>query len=256
MNGTDIGPVEIPLWIDLMAVFVAGLAAALLASKKELDVTGVFFLAIVGALGGGIIRDTLIQRGTPAALDKSSYLITAIIAAIIGFMFATQIRHVRWALTGIDALSLGLYTLVGVLKGLDAGLPTLSVILLGVLSAVGGGMLRDVLLVRTPEALLPGAPYAILSIVGAVLVVVVDQVGTSQEFFWWLPVAIVVLLRFVTLRLGWETPAAARVEAQVGAIVPAGPLPQQVMVITPAKVIPRLRRRARRYRKTQEDIGD
>jgi uncharacterized membrane protein YeiH len=236
MDATDLGPVEIPLWVDLLAVFVAGVAAALLASKKDLDVTGVFFLAIVGALGGGIIRDTLIQRGTPAALDNSSYLITAVIAAAIGFMFATQIKRAGWAITAIDAGSLGLYTLVGVLKGMEAGLPTLSVVLLGVLSAVGGGMLRDVLLARTPEALLPGAPYAILSIIGALLVVMVEETGTSNEWLWWLPVAAVILLRFVTLQLGWETPAAARVEAQVGAIVPAP------TAITQVK-LPRLQRR-------------
>lgn len=239
MDATDLGPVEIPLWIDLLAVFVAGVAAALLASRKELDVTGVFFLAVVGALGGGIIRDTLIQRGTPAALDNSSYLITAVIAAVIGFMFATQIKRVGWALTAIDAGSLGLYTLVGVLKGMEAGLPTVSVILLGVVTAVGGGMLRDILLARTPEALLPGAPYAILSIVGGVLVVLVEQTGTSNEWFWWLPVAVVILLRFVTLQLGWETPAAARVEAQVGAIVPNPTIPAKISV-------PRLRGRGRK----------
>jgi uncharacterized membrane protein YeiH len=229
MDATDLGPVEIPLWIDLLAVFVAGVAAALLASRRELDVTGVFFLAIVGALGGGIIRDTLVQRGTPAALDNSSYLVVAVAAAVIGFVFATQIKRVGWALTAIDAMSLGLYTLVGVLKGLEAGLPTMSVMLLGVISAVGGGMLRDVLLARTPEALLPGAPYAILSIVGAVLVVLVNEIGTEDEWLWWLPVAVVVLMRFATLRLGWQTPAAVHVEAQVGAMVPTE-LPVKVRV--------------------------
>jgi hypothetical protein len=89
-------------------------------------------------------------------------------------------------------------------------------------------MLRDVLLARTPEALLPGAPYAILSIIGGVLVVLVDEVGTSDEWLWWLPVAVVVLLRFATLQLGWETPAAARVEAQVGSIVPTPTIPSNV----------------------------
>jgi uncharacterized membrane protein YeiH len=120
--------VEIPIWVDLLAVFAAGIAASLLATKKEFDITGILLLTVVAALGGGIIRDTLIQRGTPAALQHSSYLVVTFGAAAVGFLFARQATIFGWALTMIDAVSLGLYTLVGVLKGFAADLPIPSVL--------------------------------------------------------------------------------------------------------------------------------
>jgi uncharacterized membrane protein YeiH len=134
MDATDLGPVSIPQWIDVSAVFMGALAGSLLATKKNLDVTGILLLAVVSGLGGGILRDTLLQRGTPAALVHSSYLIAAFGAAAVGFFFANQVGRVTWAFAIIDALSLGLYSLVGALKAIDAELPMLSVLLIAVIA--------------------------------------------------------------------------------------------------------------------------
>jgi hypothetical protein len=76
------------------------------------------------------------------------------------------------------------------------------------------------MLARTPEALLPGAPYAVLSVVGGIRVVILHETGTSEEWLWWIPVAVVVLLRFATLRLGWQTPVATDLPSRVGDVVP------------------------------------
>ena len=111
---------------------------ALIAARRDFDITGVIFLAIISGLGGGILRDTLIQRGTPVAFTNSNYLIVAFAAAAIGFFFSQRMGRIDWVFTMFSALSLGLYTLVGVQKGLDAGLPTLSVLMLGIITAAGG----------------------------------------------------------------------------------------------------------------------
>jgi uncharacterized membrane protein YeiH len=237
-GGADLGPVSIPTWIDVSAVFMGALAGSLLATRKKLDVTGILMLAIVSGLGGGILRDTLLQRGTPAALVHSSYLIAAFSAASIGFFFANQVARVSWAFAIIDALSLGLYSLVGALKAVDAELPMLSVLLIAVITATGGGLLRDVLLTSTPSILLPGAPYAVLALIGGILVLVLDAIGTSEEWLWWAPVAIVVVLRAVALYYGWQTPMATDLPAHMGAIVPEGAIPGPLKEIHPSRFVP------------------
>jgi uncharacterized membrane protein YeiH len=250
--------VEIPRWIDLLAVFAGALAGSLLATKRDFDIIGIFVLAIVGGLGGGLIRDVLIQRGTPAALDHSSYLIAAFAAGAVGFFFAQQVARVSWAMAGIDAVSLGLYTLVGALVGLKADLPALSVILLGVVTAAGGGLLRDVLLAQTPQILLPGTPYAVLSGIGALMVVILDQFYAAEAWLYWLPVALVVFLRFVALYLGWQTPLATDLPARMQDMVATTPISAQLKGVNPSRLIRRQPRRGTGGRPEPErpDNGD
>jgi uncharacterized membrane protein YeiH len=227
---TEAAPVEIPTGLDLLAVFVGGVAGSLVAARNKFDLTGVIFLAVISGLGGGILRDTLIQRGTPVALTNSDYLIVAFVAAGVGFFFAQRTGRIEWVFTAFSALSLGMYTLVGVLKGLEAGLPTLSVLLLGILTTAGGGILLDVFLTRTPETFLPGAPYAVLSLIGGIMVVILDEVNASDEWLWWVPVAVVVMLRFVALRFGWRTPVATDLPAQVQSLVPSAETPVKIRI--------------------------
>jgi uncharacterized membrane protein YeiH len=242
----EVSPVEVPTEVDLLAVFVAGIAGALIAARRDFDITGVIFLAIISGLGGGILRDTLIQRGTPVAFTNSNYLLVAFAAAAIGFCFSQRMGRIDWVFTMFSALSLGLYTLVGVQKGLEAGLPTLSVLMLGVITAAGGGILLDVLLTRTPTAFQPGAPYALLSIVGGLLVVCLDELDINEEWLWWMPVVIVVALRFLALRLGWRTPMATDLPAQVQTIVPTPSIPRSIR-------IPRRRRPLSTEEPTRDD---
>jgi uncharacterized membrane protein YeiH len=242
----EVSPVEVPTEVDLLAVFVAGIAGALIAARRDFDITGVIFLAIISGLGGGILRETLIQRGTPVAFTNSNYLIIAFAAATIGFFFSQRMGRIDWVFTMFSALSLGLYTLVGVQKGLDAGLPTLSVLMLGIITAAGGGILLDVLLTRTPTAFLPGAPYALLSLLGGIMVVTFDALDINEEWLWWLPVVVVVALRFLALRLGWQTPVATDLPAHVQTMVPTPTLPRASIRL------PRRKRRPDREETTKD----
>ncbi len=244
----EVSPVEVPTGVDLLAVFVAGIAGALIAARHDFDITGVIFLAVISGLGGGILRDTLIQRGTPVAFTNSDYLIVAFVAATIGFFFSKRMGRADWVFTMFSALSLGLYTLVGVQKGLDADLPTLSVLMLGIITAAGGGILLDVLLTRTPTAFLPGAPYALLSLLGGIMVVILDALDINEKWLWWMPVVIVVALRFLALRLGWQTPVATDLPAHVQTMVPTPTMPARIR-------LPRVRRQ-RSKGEEQTDDGD
>ena len=115
-------PVSVPLLLDLGAVLVGGLTGALLAVRKRFDLVGCVSLAIVAGVGGGIIRDVLLQRGPPAALLDSRYLVTALIAAAVGFYRSGDVARISRALNAVDAVNLGVFTVVGALKALTAGL--------------------------------------------------------------------------------------------------------------------------------------
>src|SRR5688572_33378756 len=113
-------------------------------------------ITLVSAMGGGIIRDVLIGAGLPAALRNPDYLYTAIAGGAIGFLFGRLVGCVnRWFLV-IDAASLGLYTFVGMQKGLSFELPIITAALLGTITAIGGGLLRDVLSGGIPSVLRTG----------------------------------------------------------------------------------------------------
>jgi uncharacterized membrane protein YeiH len=208
---------QVPLWFDLIAVFVGGVSGTILAARKGFDLSGVLVIAIVAGMGGGIIRDVLISRGAPAALENQWYLYMALIAAGVGFLFAGLMRHVDLAFIVIDALSLGLYTLAGLSKGLSAELPIVSAILLGVVTATGGGVLRDLLSGEAPRVLRPGTLLLTASVVGAVVYAVLDFAGVNKQAGW-IAIAIVVGLRLASVRFGWTTPEAAFLQDRVGAL--------------------------------------
>ncbi|HET9200372.1 MAG TPA: trimeric intracellular cation channel family protein [Dehalococcoidia bacterium] len=210
--------VEIPLWIDLLAVFIAGLSGSLIAFRNRFDPAGVLVITLVSAMGGGIIRDVLIGRGTPAALANEDYLYTALGAAAVGFVFLRTVRRVNAFFVPIDAAALGLYTFVGMQKGLNADLPVITAMLLGVITAIGGGLMRDVLSGEVPVVLKPGTLTLSAAVVGAGLYGLLHELGVPGYIDVWIVVAVVMLLRLASEYLGWTTPEAAEVPERVTAM--------------------------------------
>jgi uncharacterized membrane protein YeiH len=152
--------VKPPLWIELPAVIAGALAGALFAQKRGLDLIGILALGLVTGLGGGILRDVLLGR-VPLALRVPLYLWSVAGAALVGAFFAQAVNRMRLALRLIDAVSLGLFSVIGAQGGLTARLPIPSAILLGTMTGVGGSVLRDVLVGETPPRMLRrGPPYA------------------------------------------------------------------------------------------------
>ena len=122
----------VPPLVDITAVLVGGLTGSLLAVRKQFDLVGVASLAIVAGLGGGIIRDVLLQHGPPAALQDSRYLVVALIAAGVGFTRSTDVVRISRVLTVVDALNLGIFTIVGAAKALNAGIASVPAAFLGI----------------------------------------------------------------------------------------------------------------------------
>jgi uncharacterized membrane protein YeiH len=191
--------------IDLAGVLGNAILGGIAARAARLDPVGFVVLAILSGLGGGMIRDTLLQRGTPAALVDPSYLIVALAGAAIALLLKLTGRWTQRGLTLLDALAVGCWAAVGVQKTLDAGLGWLPAILLGVITAIGGGMVRDVLLMRVPAVFGGNTLYATSALLASVAMLVLSELGQPEIG------AIVAILSGAGLsllarRFGWVLP--------------------------------------------------
>lgn len=201
------GVINPPVWIELPAIVAGALAGALFAQKRGLDAIGILALALVTGLGGGMLRDVLLAR-IPLALEEPRYLAAVAVAAIVGAFFAEAANRMRHAMVAVDALSLGLFSVIGAERALLADLPLSSAILIGTITGIGGGILRDILVGDVPpRTLRRGAPYASASFVGSSLYVGLVAGLDVPEFTAQLAtVALVCLIRGLSLWRGWETP--------------------------------------------------
>ncbi len=136
--------------IDLTGVFANALLGGAIARAERLDPVGFATLAILSGLGGGVIRDTLLQRGTPVALTDYAYVLTALTGAAVAFVLHIEGRPWDRGFPSVDALALGCWAATGAQKALSLGLGWLPAVLLGTITAVGGGMVRDIVLRRVP----------------------------------------------------------------------------------------------------------
>lgn len=163
--------------LDLTGVFANAMLGGAIARRERMDPVGFAVLAILSGLGGGIIRDTLLQRGTPVALTDYAYLLVAFAGATVAFLVRIEGRLWNIAWPVVDAFALGCWASAGAQKTLEAGLGWLPAVLLGVITAVGGGATRDVVLRRVPSVL-GGTPlYATCAAVGAAVLVVLYERG-------------------------------------------------------------------------------
>ena len=198
-----------PMALDLAASFFCAITGALAAVQKRYDLVGLFVLAFVTGVGGALLRDGIfLQAGPPAVVQDARYLLAVAAAAAVVAVSARHLHRLRTPFIVADAIALGIYAIVGAQKTLAAGLPAGAAVLVGVVNAVGGGILRDVLVREEPLIFRPSELYAIAALAGAGLFVVVT-VGLDAAPSTVGPVAIVVTiaLRLLAIRLGWRTEA-------------------------------------------------
>lgn len=212
-----------PLWIELSAIVAGALSGAVFAARRGLDLVGVLAIALVVGLGGGMIRDILLAS-VPAALTDPAYLVAVIGAAVVGAFFASAVSILRWPMIGVDSLSLGLFAVIGTQKALSSGLPPASAILLGVITGIGGSLLRDLFIgVTPPEAFQRGSPYASVAALAAlVYVVLVRELSVAKLTAEIVAIAVVLLVRSAAIWRGWTTPGP--VDLTPGALKRRGPI--------------------------------
>lgn len=206
------GSFELSPWFDLGATFVWAVTGAGLGVRYGYDYTGIFVMAFVSALGGGLLRDGIFLAHVPVALQTPNYLVIVLIGAAVGTVGAVAAggrqpsKGYQAAQDTVDALGLGAYACVGAQMTLQIGLSIPSAILVGVVNGVGGGLLRDVLVNRV--WMLPGQILALAALAGVSLFVLLVSVTTipvgSAAFT---AIALTFIIRMLAIRFNWRTRA-------------------------------------------------
>jgi uncharacterized membrane protein YeiH len=163
--------------VDLTGVFANAMLGGVIARTQRLDPVGFAILAILSGLGGGLIRDTLLQHGTPIALTDYAYILTALGGAAVAFFVRVEGRSWDRSFPVIDALALGCWAAAGARKTLAVGLGWLPAVLLGTITAVGGGMVRDVVLRRIPAIFGGNTLYATCAVVASGVMIGLEDAG-------------------------------------------------------------------------------
>ncbi|MFI8190534.1 trimeric intracellular cation channel family protein [Streptomyces sp. NPDC085946] len=195
--------------LDLIGIFVFAISGALLAVRKNFDVFGIAVLAEVTALGGGLFRDLVIGAVPPAAFTDLGYFVTPLLATLLVFFLHPQVERIQSAVNVFDAAGLGLFCVAGTIKAYEYGLGLTASACLGLATAVGGGVLRDVLANEVPSLLRWDRDlYAVPAMVGAAMAALCIRYDALTPLTTSLAVATGFVLRLLAMRFHWRAPRA------------------------------------------------
>jgi uncharacterized membrane protein YeiH len=195
--------------LDLAGIFVFAISGALLAVRKNFDVFGIAVMAEVTALGGGLLRDLIIGAVPPAAFTDLGYFVMPLVAAALVFFLHPEVERIQNAVNVFDAAGLGFFCVTGTTKAYEYGLGLTSSAALGLATAVGGGVLRDVLANEVPSLLRWDRDlYAVPAIVGATMTVLFIRFDTLTAATGALAVVTAFSLRLLAMRFHWRAPRA------------------------------------------------
>lgn len=208
----------LPFALDLIGVFAFALSGGLVGLRARLDLFGVLVLAWVTGLGGGVIRDVLLGVTPPVGISDGRLVVTGLVAGVIVFAFHGRLRAAArrrprsaGAVTGLvkilDAVGLSVFAVSGSVKALQLGSPWLAAVVVGGITAIGGGMIRDVLARQVPEVL-QRELYAVPAFAGAALVVGLDAAGWLSPLTTWLCVLVIFVTRMAAVALDLNMPTA------------------------------------------------
>jgi uncharacterized membrane protein YeiH len=193
--------------LDLAGIFVFALSGALVGIRKDLDVVGVLVLAGVAGLGGGMIRDVLIGAVPPASLTDWRYLLVPALSGVVALRFHPSLGRIERHINVLDALGLGLFCVTGSAKAMLYGLGPVPAALLGMLTGIGGGVLRDLLAGRTP-LVLKQEVYALPALAGATVVAVTWELGLYRSWLAIAAAALCITIRLLAIWRKWDAPRA------------------------------------------------
>lgn len=194
-------------WLDLLGTFVFAISGALVAVRHGLDIFGIAVLAVAAGLAGGMIRDVLLGATPPTALEDPRYLLTALAAGVCVFFGHRLLDRLNKPVMVLDALGLGVFTVSGCQKSLVFELDPLPAILLGVLTAVGGGATRDLIVAEIPRVLREEV-YALAALVGAAIVVAGGALGLADGWTAAAGIVAAFAVRVISVWRDWRAPRA------------------------------------------------
>lgn len=194
--------------LDLVGTLVFAMSGAARGVQRSMDLFGVLVLAFVTAVSGGITRDILIGAIPPASIASWHNLALAVGGGLLVFLFSGLFDRLRHPVLLFDAVGLGVFAVAGTEKALDYGINWPMAAILGMVSGIGGGIMRDVLTAQVPSVFVSDI-YAVAALAGTLVVVAGHALGTAPAVIGWAGVGICVFLRLMALYCGWKLPAAA-----------------------------------------------
>jgi uncharacterized membrane protein YeiH len=195
--------------LDLLGTFVFALSGVLTAIEKKFDAVGAIVIGAATAIGGGTIRDLLIGRTPVGWMMDVNYVYIIILAMIVSYAFGPTLKTWRKGMFLFDTIGLGLFTTLGVQATLEKGLPAIIAIMMGITSAVMGGVIRDTLTNRVP-LIFRKEIYASACLAGALVFVFLYKWTESENVSMIISVGIVIVIRVLAVRNKWELPIRPR----------------------------------------------
>ena len=192
--------VVVPIWLDLLCVGVGAFQGALFAIfYKRFDLVGVTAVAILTGLGGGFLRDILIDAGRPAGM-QDRYILTAIIGVAVALILGRWYRRIDGAIVVLDSIAMSLFAVAGTYKALLYGTSELVAVLIGVIAAVGGGVLRDVVCRITPQIFSGGPLYATATAIGSTVFVLLYKTSLQLNLIVAITALMIVAIHMTSVR--------------------------------------------------------
>ena len=192
--------IAVPAWLDLLTIGIGALQGALFAIfYKRFDLVGVFAVAILTGLGGGVLRDVLLDAGRPVAL-QDKYLLTAIAAVVAALIIGRWYKKGINGVVFLDSVAMSLFAIAGTYKAIVFNTTELVAILLGVITAVGGGVLRDVVCGMTPQIFSGGPLYATASAIGAAAFVLLERTTLDLNVSVAISAVLIVAIQMASVR--------------------------------------------------------
>ncbi|MBU3011772.1 trimeric intracellular cation channel family protein [Polaribacter vadi] len=191
--------------LDILGTFAFAISGALVASNKKFDLFGVIIIAFVTAVGGGMLRDVLIDAHPINWIGDLNYLWTILTAVVLTFLFKRKIAFLSKTLFLFDTIGLSVFTLLGLQKGLSFNLHPIIAIIMGMISAVFGGVLRDVLTNKVP-LIFEKEIYASACLIGGVFYLSLSYFELSENIVFIISASIIVIIRLIAVKFHLELP--------------------------------------------------
>ena len=198
----------LPLEYDLTATFIGAVTGAWAASRRGYDFVGVCVIAFVSSVGGGLLRDAMFLMQIPVAMQHPQYLWTILSAVAVGILTFRYSERFTNLFAYSDALALGVFGIYGANRALIAGLSPEGAIIVGACNAVGGGLIRDILVREEPLIFKPRHLYTLAALAGILVFVVLShRYGVDTVQAAWIGIFVTMAMRLAAIRFGWKTHA-------------------------------------------------
>ncbi len=194
---------SIPFWLEAIAIVAGALAGSLRGIREQLAISGVVALAIALGLGGGLLRDTLLQSGTPVAIADSRFLPIVLGVTAVTLLLLPLLTRVEWAVFATDSLAIGIYSVLGADKALLLGVPPVGALVVGVLAGTGGSILADLIVGVPPVLFRPGLLLGVASTAGTIVFIAGSELFDLRIASFVVAVGLITGARIVSAATGW-----------------------------------------------------